>query len=249
MTPKLIEPCCAKKHMTELRDSLAKGAAREIEGFGDLSLTELLPAILTRYSETTMLIAAPAIPDQAAEVIERWMRRQWARMDGKGKLDVVKHLTIITDLRRKKSPIVSTWLKARPASAKGTVPSGSSTSEASQGPSAAAGNETNPFPDRLTLIDQRGIAPADTALLLPDFAITGPINLRYGDRFAATATTDQPILARLWAKYLAMTEIPAEEQKSPEVPENPESPENPEPAASAAGPVPDGSAVGEESSE
>lgn len=181
MTPKLIEPCCAKKHIIELRESLGHGGTREIEGYGDLSLTELLPAILTRYSETTMLLAAPSIPDQAAEVLERWMRRQWARMDGKGKLDVVSHLTIIGDLRKKKSPAASAWQKE------------------------------NPFPDRLTLVNK---PQTDTALLLPDFAIQGPLNLRYGSRFTATATADPPAISRLWAHYLALTEIPEDEPEA-----------------------------------
>ena len=64
---KLIQPCCAERNLRELRDALKDGGRSDIEGFGDLALTELLPAILTRYYETDMLIAAPSVPDQAAE--------------------------------------------------------------------------------------------------------------------------------------------------------------------------------------
>lgn len=164
----LIEPCCAERQMRQLRNAIGKSGTRQFEGYGDLSLTELLPAILTRYSETKMMIVAPTIPDQAADIIERWMRKQWARMDGRGKLNVIAHLTIIADLRRRKSPKASQWMK------------------------------DNPFADRMTLIDRQ---QTDTAMLLPDFAITGPVNLRYGHKFTATATADTEQVSALWRRY------------------------------------------------
>lgn len=110
----IIEPCCAKKHVMQLRDALGKSGTTLFEGYGDMSLTELLPALLTRYSETEMLIAAPSIPNQAADIIRKWMRQKWARMDGKGKLNVIEHLTIIADLGKEKSPTASGWLKKSP---------------------------------------------------------------------------------------------------------------------------------------
>lgn len=168
---KLIEPCCAERHIRELRDALKDGSRREIEGYEDLSLTELLPAILTRYYETEVLIAAPALPDQAAEIIDKWMRRTIARMDGTGRLNYVARLTIVADLSPEQSPMASEWLKE------------------------------NPFADRLTLIDH---AQPDTALLLPDFAITGPVNLRYGRHFTATATTVQEEIDALWMRFSVM---------------------------------------------
>ena len=170
---KLIQPCCAERHVSELRDALKDGGSREIEGYGDLSLSELLPAILTRYYETEVLIAAPSVPDQAAETIATWMRRSIARMDGKGRLDYIARLTIVADLSPELSPMVSGWLRE------------------------------NPFPGRLTLIDS---AQADTAILLPDFAITGPVNMRYGHHFTATATTVSEQVEGLWRKFTALTE-------------------------------------------
>lgn len=151
-----------------LRDSIAKGSSAQFQGFGDLSLTELLPAIMTRYSETELLIAAPSIPDQAAEIIQKWMKQQWSRRDGSAKLDVISRLTIIADLNDEHSPMVSEWLK------------------------------DNPFGDRLTLVDKR---QEDTAILLPDFAITGAVNMRYGHHFTATATTVADEVKTLWAKF------------------------------------------------
>lgn len=156
----------------QMRDTLGSNGKTQFQGFGDLSLTELLPALLTRYSETEMLIAAPAIPDQAAEIIDRWMKKQWARMDGKGKLDCISRLTIIADLSPEQSPMASEWLKE------------------------------NPFGDRLTLVDK---AQDDTALLLPDIAIIGPLNLRYGQNFTCDVTTVQEEVDALWKQYSKLT--------------------------------------------
>ena len=114
------------------------------------------------------MIVAPTIPDQAAEVIERSMRKQWARMDGKGKLNVIAHLTLVSDMRRKKSPKAAQWLRQ------------------------------NPFADRLTLINRQ---QEDTAILLPDMAITGPLNLQYGNNFIATATASENRINMLWNLY------------------------------------------------
>lgn len=173
----LIEPCCAERQMRQLRNAIKSGGTREFQGYGDLSLTELLPAILTRYSETEMLLVAPTIPDQAADIIGRWLKKQWARMDGNGKIDVIHHLTIVADLRRKKSPMASQWLKE------------------------------NPFGDRLTLIDRQ---QDDTAILLPDFAIVGPVNMQYGHHFTATATSNPEQVRTLWEQYSASAKVTAE---------------------------------------
>lgn len=186
---KIIEPCCAQRHVKELRSAIKNGGTVEFMGYGDMSLTELLPALMTRYSETEMLIAAPSIPDQAAEAIARCMGRQWSRADGQGKLDVVSHLTIIADLSPEKSPAASGWL------------------------------EDNPFGGRLTLV---GKEQEDTVILLPDLAITGPVNLRYGHEFTATATTIPGEVKALWEKYA-----------KPAVPEEPEAAEAPGPAGDA----------------
>lgn len=169
----LIEPCCATRHLQSLRKAIGKNGTAQFEGYGDLSLTELLPAILTRYDDVEMIIAAPALPDQAAEIIEKWMGVQWARMDGKGKVYAIRHLTVIASLSRRKSPAASQWKKE------------------------------NPFGERLTLIDSQ---QTDTAILLPDFAVTGPVNMRYGEHFTATATSNPEAIAELWKQYAKMTE-------------------------------------------
>jgi len=169
---KTIEPCCAERQFRLLRSAIENGGQTQFQGFGDLSLTELMPAMLVRYSETEMLIAAPAIPDQAAEIIDRWMKKQWARMDGRGKMNVIEHLTIIADLSPEQSPMASEWLCQ------------------------------NPFGDRLTLVDK---AQDDTALLLPDIAITGPLNLRYGQNFTCDVTTVQEEVDTLWKQYSKLT--------------------------------------------
>ena len=153
----------------------------EIEGYDDLSLTELLPAILTRYAETELMIVAPTLPDQAAEVIATWMRRTIARMDGNGRLNYIRRLTIVSDLSEAASPDASAWL-----------------------------NE-NPYGERLVLHDMRQDA---TAILLPDFAIEGPVNMRYGHHFTATAYGKREDVDGLWEKYRKVMESAPEAKES-----------------------------------
>ena len=172
----LIEPCCAQKHLSELRGKLRKSGTVEFEGYGDLSLTELLPPLVTHYNGVELLIAAPSLPDQAADAVKSCMRKEWARIDGSGKIPVITHLTIVTDLRRKKSPVASQWLR------------------------------DNPFGGRLSLVDRR---QDDTAILMPDLAITGPVNMRYGEHFVATATTEAGRVAALWEQYTRPAVEPA----------------------------------------
>lgn len=156
--------------MNDLRKALAGGGRDEVRGYGDMSLTELLPALLTSYNETELMIVAPAIPDQAADIIKTWARWQWARMDGAGKIYALTKLTIIADLSAEQSPKASEWLKE------------------------------NPFPGRLVLADKT-VAADQQALLLPDIAITGPLNLRYGQNFTCAVTTIQDEVDGLWKQY------------------------------------------------
>lgn len=169
----IIEPCCVQRQLLSLRNAIGKNGTREFEGYGDLSLTELLPALLTRYGETEMMIVAPSLPDQAAEVIDKCMRRQRSRIDGKGKLDVISRLTVVASMGRRRCPVAASWRR------------------------------DNPFAGRLKLVSRQ---VAETAILLPDFAITGPVNMRYGSRFTATATADPEHVRALWEKYLALAE-------------------------------------------
>lgn len=193
---RIIEPCCAPRQLLELRDSIKDGGKTQFQGFGDLSLTELLPALLTRYTETEMLIAAPVLPDQATEIISRWMRQQWPHKNGRDKLDTISRLTIIADLSEEHSPMASEWLRQ------------------------------NPFGDRLTLVDK---AQDDTALLLPDIAITGQLNLRYGQNFTCDVTTVQEEVDALWKQYSKLTRrLP--KRKQTEAPAEPEAEDVSDPA-------------------
>lgn len=197
---KLIEPCCAGRHMLSVRDAIGTKGTMEIEGYDDLSLTELLPAILTRYAETELMIVAPTLPDQATEVIATWMRRTIARMDGNGRLNYIRRLTIVSDLSEAASPDASVWLKE------------------------------NPYGERLTLHDMRQDA---TAILLPDFAIEGPVNMRYGKHFTATAYGKREDVDGLWTKYRGMVENTTEE-KGADMPEAAEPEESGQPVGEAA---------------
>lgn len=168
-----IEPCCAPKQLMHLRDALGNHGKAQFQGYGDLSLTEFLPALLTRYSETEMMIVAPSIPDQAYDIIREWLRKTWARMDGKGRLNVLSKLTIIADLSEKASPKASAWLTE------------------------------NPFADRLVVVNRE---QSDTALLVPDIAITGPLNFQYGTHFVCDVTTIPDEVSALWKEYTKLTQ-------------------------------------------
>lgn len=162
----IIEPCCTKKHLCRLREGVDKGETRSFECYGDMSISELLPALMTRYAEAEMLIAAPCIPDQAAEAIALEMRRRWSRSDGTGKMDEIAHLTIVTDLGR--SPMLSHWLKR------------------------------DAYGERLTVVDRR---QEENVILLPDIAILGFKNMRYGEHFVGTITGAPERVEQLWEQF------------------------------------------------
>lgn len=164
----IVEPCCAPKHLAMLRKAAATDGTAVFEGYGDLSLAEILPALMMRHARSDVLIAAPSLPDQAAEAVVRCMRRKVALMDGSGNVDVIRRLTVIADLGAGQSPCASLWL------------------------------QDNPFPGRLVLHD---VVQPETAILLGDFAITGPVNMRYGRRFVATAVGSKDLVDGLWARF------------------------------------------------
>lgn len=157
-----------------LRDSIGNNGKAQFQAYGDLSLTEFLPALLTRYSETTMMIVAPSIPNQAYDIISEWLRRTWARMDGKGRLNVIAKLTIVADLSEEASPKASSWLTE------------------------------NPFGNRLVVVNRK---QSDTAILMPDIAITGPLNFRYGNPFVCDVTTIPDEVKALWEEYTKLTVV------------------------------------------
>ena len=121
-------------------------------------------------------------------------------MDGCGNVNVVKRLTIVSDLSEAASPDASAWLKE------------------------------NPYGERLTLHDMRQDA---TAILLPDFAIEGPVNMRYGKHFTATAYGKHEDVERLWTKYKGMAEN-APQEKGADMPETVEPEESNQSAGEAA---------------
>ena len=160
----LIEPCCTQKHLLSLRSKLGENGTSFFHGYGDLSMAEMLPAMLTRYCEAEMTLAVPTLPNGATETVMKIMRMQRMSADGKKKLDVIKHLTLVADLRKKKSPEANVWLT------------------------------DNPFGDRLTIINTQ---QNDTAIILPDIAFFGNINLTYGNHFTAIATKHKKVIAEM----------------------------------------------------
>ncbi len=168
----LIEPCCTQKQLPALRDKLGKNGTMFLHGYGDLSVADLLPVLLTRYSKTDMVFVCPVMPNSVSNLLMKWMEKTWASADGKGEVDVISHLTVITNLNEKKSPNASKW------------------------------KEDNPMPERISMFDCQ---QNDTAIILPDFAIYGNINLTYGGHFTALATTNASVIANLRNTYMELT--------------------------------------------
>lgn len=167
----LIEPCCTQRHWPALRSKLGTNGTALFHGYGDLSIKELLPVVLTPYSEVEIMFVSPTLPDAVAETLQYWLKRQLPKMNGKGKVNTVGHLTLVTDLREKKSPVASQWLTG------------------------------NPFGERMTIIN---VQQQDTAILLPDIAFFGPINLTYGGHFTALATKNAGLIAEMRKNYLGL---------------------------------------------
>lgn len=110
----LIEPCCTQKHWPTLRDKVGMDKTTMFHGYGDLSLTELLPVMLARYTNVNVTLVCPTLPDAAAELFQEWIKKTRVRSDGQGTVPVIAHLTLMTDLRKKKSPVASGWVKENP---------------------------------------------------------------------------------------------------------------------------------------
>jgi hypothetical protein len=56
----------------------------------------------------------------------------------------------------------------------------------------------NPYPERMTL---KNVQQNDTAILLPDIALWGPMNLNYGGHFTALATKNARTIETLRGMY------------------------------------------------
>lgn len=169
----LIQPCCTAKHLLQLRGKMGEGGTTFLHGYGDMSMAELLPHLLTRYDGVELMIVAPSLPAAAAEAIAEAMDRRNVTRDGKGMIYTVGRLTIVTDLRKKKSPQASAWLTE------------------------------NPWGDRLKVVNTQ---QNDTAVLLPDIAIFGNVNLSYGGHFTCVATRKKSLIEDLRRNYLSLGE-------------------------------------------
>lgn len=167
----LIEPCCTQKHWPEILRKAGNGSTTPFHGYGDLSISELFPVLLARYVETDMTMVCPVLPGAAVQVLKKWMEKSRSSADGKERLNVIRSLKLITDLRPKKSGEAAKWLKE------------------------------NPWPGRLTLCD---VQQNDTAILLPDFAVFGNVNLAHNGHFVALASTSKGFINSLQQTYAAL---------------------------------------------
>ena len=162
----LIEPCCTQKHWPQLREKVGANGTVPFHGYGDLSLEELFPVLMTRYSHTSMMFVCPTLPNSTAALLEKWLSKGWGSDDAN--INVISSMHLITDLRPKKSPTATKWAKE------------------------------NPFPGHLVL---HNVQQNDTAILLPDIAIYGNINLVHNGHFTALVSTNPGFINNLWSTY------------------------------------------------
>lgn len=167
----IIEPCCTQKHWPEIRNKIGKDGTTFFHGYGDLSITELFPVLMTPYSNTELLIVCPALPNATAEVITHWMEKDFSGVASRERVPAIASCTIITNCNAKKSPAAAKWLKE------------------------------NPWPERMKL---HNIQQNDTAVMLPDLAIYGNINLVHSGHFTALASTNAKVIKNLRDTYLSL---------------------------------------------
>ncbi len=172
-----IEPCCANKHWKQVLKELEMKKTVLVNGYGDMTLTELLPEVLQRYSEADVLMALPTVPEQMRTLVGRMLRRTWALAQG-GNVDVVRRLRLITDARASKSPGLVEWAQGQERLRLAN----------------AQHNDT-------LIIVHNGNPQGECAL-----AIMGPVNMVPCGQWTAMVTRDPVLLAELRAEMVVRFE-------------------------------------------
>lgn len=108
-----IEPCCAAtKHWPKVLatlDELGEESVVGIRGYGDMTLMELLPAMVSSYSEADVLVAVPTLPSCLREKLDALLHLSWG--NDSGSVPAVARLRVITDARESRSPAAAEWIQ------------------------------------------------------------------------------------------------------------------------------------------
>lgn len=97
-----IQPCCTQKHIPAVRRQLEKQTTVAFEGYGDLTLADLLPVLGDTCIGHDLTIVAPNIPRYLRSAILHSMTSTVVRQ-GKN-TPRHPHLTIVTDTSEERSP-------------------------------------------------------------------------------------------------------------------------------------------------
>ena len=171
-----IEPCCANKHWKKVLAELELKKTVLIEGYGDMTLNELLPVALGRCQEAEVIITAPLMPEELCRTIGTLLYHTWALPDG-GNINKIAHMRVITDARASKSPAVMEWAKRY------------------GGQVELASCQQN---DTMVLVTDSNSAD--------DMAIVGPVNVQPCGQWTTMVTRDPVLMAELCAEQLARFE-------------------------------------------
>lgn len=106
---KLIEPCCSQRHVPELLSLLEDSDPLFFQGFGDLSLSDLLSPLLSGISLSDVLLMCPTLPSPIHPFLRSWYLKRWSTGDSSDGTPPIASLTIVTDCRSSRSGDIRAW--------------------------------------------------------------------------------------------------------------------------------------------
>jgi len=169
-----IEPCCAHKHWKKVLKELELNGTVLMRGYGDMTLSELLPEVLAGYTEADVLMALPTAPEAARVLLRSMLHRTWGMQEG-GNVNNVARLRLLTDARASRSPGLVEWAQR-------------------QERLELASAQQN---DTIILVEDGRQQGADR------LAIMGPVNVVPCGMWTAAATTGPIMVASLWTSLSA----------------------------------------------
>lgn len=150
-----------------------------MNGYGDMTLCELLPVMLERYAECEVMVAVPTLPPQLREVLDRWTRQTWG--DGSR---AVARIWVITDARESKSPGAAEWSR-----------------DAGVAMASCQQNDTTVVVrGRGSRVESQG-SRGEGREFGEDVMVMGAVNVRPSGMFTAVVTKDEKMIAEAWAYY------------------------------------------------
>lgn len=188
-----IEPCCTQKHWPQVLEDLKRRPTVMMNGYGDMTLCELLPVMLERYAECEVMVVVPTLPPQLREVLDRWARQTWG--DGSR---AVAQMWVITDARESKSPGAAEW--SRGAGVAMASCQQNDTAVVVRGRGSRGESQGSRGESRESRGESRE-SRVESQEFGEDVMVTGAVNVRPSGMFTAVVTRDEKMIAETWAYY------------------------------------------------